>query len=85
VSSAPYRATRAITIDAPPKSVWPWLVQVGCGRAGLYSNDLLDNLSRPSADGIIPELQDLDVGHWVAMLPKPTERTVLTVHSVETN
>ncbi|MDT4944161.1 MAG: hypothetical protein QOH14_894, partial [Pseudonocardiales bacterium] len=46
---AQYRSTRAITIDAPPNVVWPWLVQVGCQRAGFYSNDLLDNLGRPSA------------------------------------
>ncbi len=85
MSNAPYRATRAITIDALPESVWPWLVQVGCGRAGFYSNDLLGHLSRPSADRIIPELQDLDVGYWVAMSPKPTDRTALTVHSFETN
>src|SRR5258707_13305162 len=41
---AQFRSTRAITINAPPGAVWPWLVQVGCGRAGFYSNDLLDNL-----------------------------------------
>ena len=29
--------TRAITIDAPPETVWPWLVQVGFGQAGFYS------------------------------------------------
>jgi hypothetical protein len=37
---AQYKSTRAITIDAPPDAVWPWLVQVGCQRAGFYSNDL---------------------------------------------
>lgn len=31
---AQYRCTRAITIDVPPEQVWPWLVQVGYGRAG---------------------------------------------------
>jgi hypothetical protein len=46
---AQYRCTRAITIDAPARAVWPWLVQVGCRRAGFYSNDLLDNLGQPSA------------------------------------
>jgi hypothetical protein len=38
---ARYRSTRAVTIDAPPRAVWPWLVQVGCPRAGFYSNDLV--------------------------------------------
>jgi hypothetical protein len=54
---AQYRSTRAITISAPPDAVWPWLVQVGCLRAGFYSNDLLDNLGRPSSTAILPELQ----------------------------
>ena len=44
ISDVAYLATRAITIDAPPEAVWPWLVQVGCLKAGYYANDLLDNL-----------------------------------------
>ena len=80
-----FRATRAITIDAPPEVVWPWLVQVGCLRGGFYSNDLLDNLARPSADHIVAELQGLEVGQWVPMSPTPTERTALRVHSFDTN
>jgi len=85
VPNARFRATRAITINASPESVWPWLVQAGCLRAGFYSNDLLDNLAHPSADRIIAELQDLKVGQWVPMSPTPTERTALRVHSYETN
>lgn len=84
---AQYRSTRAITIDAPPDAVWPWLVQVGCLRAGFYSNDLLDNLGHPSATTILPELQDLQVGNWVPMSPAdtPTDRTAFKVHSFEEN
>ena len=85
VPNAQFRATRAISINAPPESVWPWLVQVGCLRAGFYSNDLLDNLAHSSADRIVPELQHLEVGQWVPMSPTPTERTALKVHSFETN
>ena len=59
---AQYRTTRAITINAPPAAVWPWLVQAGGGRAGFYSNDLLDNLGRSSATAIMPALQHLEVG-----------------------
>lgn len=59
---AQYRSTRAITISARPHDVWPWLVQVGCRRAGWYANDLLDNFGRPSSRTIIPELQHLAVG-----------------------
>ncbi|MGI9647740.1 MAG: hypothetical protein ACR2OI_04400, partial [Acidimicrobiia bacterium] len=36
------QSTMAITIKAPPDQVWPWLVQMGCGRAGWYSYDFLD-------------------------------------------
>jgi hypothetical protein len=82
---AQYKSTRAITIDAPPEAVWPWLVQVGCLRAGWYSNDLLDNLGHPSATTILPELQHLEVGQWVPMSPTPSDRSGLKVHSFEAN
>jgi hypothetical protein len=52
--------TRGITIHAPVSRVWPWLVQMGFGRAGWYSYDMLDN--KASADGVLPEFQDLKVG-----------------------
>ena len=39
--TAQFVSTRSITIDATPDAERPWLVQVGCGRAGFYSNDLL--------------------------------------------
>jgi len=81
--AAQFRATRALTVAAPPELVWPWLVQVGCGRAGWYSHDLLDNLGHPSATTIEPAWQDLQIGQWVAMSPKPppTERTAFRVDS----
>ncbi|MFI5894022.1 SRPBCC family protein [Actinoplanes sp. NPDC051513] len=78
-----YCATRAITIDAPPERVWPWLVQVGVGRGGWYADDLLDNLARPSLGEIVPELQDLRVGQRLAMTPQAGERTAFTVDSFE--
>ena len=58
-------ATRAITIDAPPSAIWPWLVQMGPGRAGAYTYDWIENLFRldmHSADRIVPEWQRLEVG-----------------------
>jgi hypothetical protein len=76
---AQYRSTRAITIGAAPDEVWPWLVQVGYGRAGWYADDLLDNFGRPSAREIVPRFQDLHVGQWLAMVPWPTERTAFVV------
>ncbi len=61
-----YAATLAVTVDAPPEDIWPWLVQMGYRRGGLYSYDWLDRLfgylDRPSADHILPECQHLAVG-----------------------
>ena len=60
--------THAITIDAPPEAVWPWLVQIGQGRAGFYSHDRLERLVGAdirNADEIRPEWQQLAVGDLV--------------------
>ena len=68
-----YRTTHAVTIQAPVQRVWPWLVQMGQGRGGLYSYDRLENalgLQIHSADRIVPELQDLQVGDVVRMVPE---------------
>lgn len=62
IDGAQVSCTRSITIDGPPPAVWPWLVQMGFGRAGWYSYDWIDNLGRRSADRIHPEWQDLVVG-----------------------
>jgi hypothetical protein len=78
---AQYRCTRAITVCAPPEEVWPWLVQVGVGRAGWYSDDLLDNFARPSATQVIPSLQDIHVGQWLPWIPHPSARTAFAVDS----
>ena len=60
-------ATRAVTGEAPPEGVWPWLVQIGTGRAGWYSYDRLDNKGRLSAREIVPAFQQIEVGDVVAM------------------
>lgn len=80
---AQYRCTRAITVAAAPEEIWPWLVQVGCLRAGWYSDDLLDGLAHPSARQIVPELQDLEVGRWLPMSPTPSETTSFVVDSFQ--
>lgn len=64
-----FDATRAVTVEASPEAVWPWIAQLGFGRAGWYSYDLLDNLGRPSADRIIACLQEVQVGDIVPMGP----------------
>ena len=81
VPAPTFNATRAITIDAPPERVWPWIVQMGLTRAGWYSYDLLDNLGRPSARHIIPELQDLEPGDIVPM--SPDGKQGMRVHAVD--
>jgi hypothetical protein len=58
-------ATRAIAIEAPPSAIWPWLVQMGPGRAGAYTYDWIENLfglNMHSADRIHSEWLDLEVG-----------------------
>lgn len=50
-----FSADRSIAVAAPPEAVWPWLAQMGFGRAGWYSWDLLDTLGRRSADRLHPE------------------------------
>jgi proline iminopeptidase len=59
----------ATTIPAPPEQVWPWLVQMGCDRAGFYSFDRLDNGGRPSANHIEPQWQYLREGDRIASAP----------------
>jgi len=54
--------THHVDIEASPEAIWPWLVQMGRRRGGWYSWDLLDNGGVPSADRIVPELQNLAVG-----------------------
>jgi hypothetical protein len=72
VPDANLKTTRAITIRARPETVWPWLVQIGQGRGGLYSYDLLENLMGldiHSATRILPDLQDLQVGDRIPLEP----------------
>ena len=57
VADANGRWNHAVTIRARPAEIWPWLVQMGCRRAGWYSYDGLDNGGVRSAARIVPELQ----------------------------
>lgn len=61
--------TRAVTIGAPADQVWPWLVQLGYGKAGWYSYDWLDNDGQRSAQQIRPEWQQLHPGDQILMMP----------------
>jgi proline iminopeptidase len=59
----------AVTIDAPPSRVWPWLVQMGVDRGGWYSWDRLDDFGRRSAQRIHPEWQQISIGDRLAAMP----------------
>jgi hypothetical protein len=74
-------ATMAVTIDAPPSAVWPWLVQMGCDRGGWYSWDRLDNAGISSAERIHPGWQDVSVGD--RMLSTPSGATWFEVAALE--
>ena len=67
----------AVTIDAPPSAVWPWVVQMGWGRGGWYTARWVDRLlfpaNGPSADRVVPELQDIEVGTFIPDGPPHTE------------
>jgi hypothetical protein len=82
VPDCQFVATRAITIDAPPQAVWPWLAQVGFGKAGFYSNDLLDNAAHASADRIVDELQHPQVGDWVPMFNRVNDITAFKIAAI---
>jgi hypothetical protein len=77
---ASVQMTHGITIAAPPEKIWPWLVQMGCRRAGFYAIDALDNGFVRSAREIHPELQELHVGQVLPAEPESDEGfEVLTI------
>jgi hypothetical protein len=66
------QTTEAVSIDAPAGSVWPWLVQMGQDRGGLYSYEVVENLiglQFHNADRIHPEWQHLGAGDVVRLVP----------------
>jgi uncharacterized protein YndB with AHSA1/START domain len=76
-----FDATRAVTVEAAPEHVWPWLAQMGgLTRAGWYSYDALDNKGVPSAEVVVPELQDLGVGD---VMPLSDDGLGFVVESLE--
>ncbi len=64
--------TRAISIDAPPEVVWPWIAQMGRG-AGWYSHEVADNGGKTSARHIVswvppPSVGDATATGWLRCL-----------------
>jgi len=82
IQKAVYESTHAISVEATPTVVWPWLIQMGQGRGGFYSYDWVENLGGldiRSATRIIPELQSLGEGAIVRLAPN----TALLAATVE--
>ena len=89
IANPTHSAMQSVTVNAPPADIWPWLVQIGYQRGGLYSYDWLDRLfgflDGPSATRILPEFQQLTVGDKITWRPTGTfaGRVELTVAVLE--
>lgn len=73
VPAANLRTTKGITIQAPPEAIYPWLLQIGVDRGGMYSYDWLENLfglNVRTADRILPEYQNAQAGDFWRFTPK---------------
>jgi len=82
VSNPRWGYTHAVTVQAEPAEVWPWVVQFGQGRGGFYSYELLENLvgcDIHNVDQIKDDLQDLKVGDGIKLHPKAPPLPVVAV------
>jgi hypothetical protein len=73
VPDANLRLTKGMTINAPPAAIYPWLLQIGVDRGGMYSYDWLENLfglDVHSADRIVPEYQQAHAGDFWRFTPR---------------
>ncbi len=77
VPDAALCATHAICIDAAADDVWPWLAQVGAGRAGWYSHDWIDNPGARSAERLLPGVKPLAPGDVLPVAPGGAEGFVV--------
>jgi proline iminopeptidase len=68
-----WATTFATSVKAPREAVWPWIVQIGYGRAGWYTWYRYDNGGTPSSDVIVPALQRLVVGDVIPDGPRAGE------------
>src|SRR5215216_1827214 len=70
---------RGLTVDATPAEIWPWLVQMGYGRAGWYTPEAFDRWAnrwlwrqdnkypyQPSPWALLPDYQSIGVGDVIA-------------------
>lgn len=83
VADPDMNATRAVSVQASPEDIWPWIVQLGYKRGGFYSFDYFDNDGIPSASRIIPEYQNLKAGDKIPL--GESESVCIRVISMELN
>lgn len=77
-----WKYTHAVTVAASPAEVWPWIVQIGQGRGGLYSYVSLENLIGcriTNTDSVLPEFQQLRPGDGIRLHPKAPPIPVVLV------
>jgi hypothetical protein len=64
---------RAVTVNATPEEIYPWIVQLGADKGGMYSYDWLEShvlqCRQTNANRIHAEWQNLKVGDEMKMCP----------------
>jgi hypothetical protein len=61
---------RAVTIHATPEQIYPWILQIGADKSGMYSYTWLENLvgcKMAKVEAIKPEWQNLKEGDLMKM------------------
>jgi hypothetical protein len=71
--------THGVTVDAPARAVWPWLVEMGADKAGWYRHGRLDDDRAAGTREFVSDLQDLSVGDVVPALPGADAGFVVSV------
>lgn len=74
--------THGVEIDAPVTEVWPWIAQIGQGKAGFYSYQFLENLvgcEVQNADHVHPEWSQPKVGDHMRLHPAMPPLAVMGV------
>jgi hypothetical protein len=67
------QTTQAVTIRARPEQIYPWLLQLGVDRGGMYSYDWIENLfglNVHTIDYIDPQYQNVQPGDFWGFTPK---------------
>jgi hypothetical protein len=60
-----FNATRAITINSEPETIWRWIIQIGSKQAGWYSIDWLDNGGLKSSETILTKFQNIEINQFI--------------------